>query len=92
MVMISRFSSKTVMSVPSKATRCGSFCDLNLKNTDDAMAHQAKQEKRLILLVPLELATETGLKVNAKHPAPRSSKEKQTICACCYPPHREILL
>jgi len=56
------------------------------------MAHQAKQEKRLILLVPLELATKTGLKVNAKHPAPRSSKEKQTICACCCQPHKEILL
>jgi hypothetical protein len=36
--MISRFSSKTEMPVPSNSTRVGSFWDLNLKKTEEAMS------------------------------------------------------
>lgn len=35
--MISRFSSNTDIPVPSKATRAGSFCDLNRKKTQEDM-------------------------------------------------------
>jgi ABC-type phosphate transport system auxiliary subunit len=35
--MTSRLSSNTEMPVPSNSTRVGSFCDLNLKNTDEDM-------------------------------------------------------
>jgi hypothetical protein len=33
--MISRLSSKTEIPVPSNSTLVGSFCDLNLKNTEE---------------------------------------------------------
>ena len=38
MVMISRLRSKTLIPVPSNATRVGSFWDLNRKNTDEDIA------------------------------------------------------
>jgi hypothetical protein len=37
--IICLLSSNTEIPVPSKATRDGSFCDLNLKKTDDDMAN-----------------------------------------------------
>lgn len=37
MLIMSLFSSNTEMPVPSKVTRCGSFCDLNLKKTEEDM-------------------------------------------------------
>lgn len=36
-MMISLFNSKTEIPVPSKATLVGSFCDLNLKKTEEDM-------------------------------------------------------
>lgn len=36
-LIISRFSSKTEIPVPSNVTREGSFCDLNRKNTEEDM-------------------------------------------------------